>query len=492
MKPVHPIVLIILDGFGYSPKRDYNAIAQAHTPHLDYLRATYPHTVLEASGPAVGLPPGMIGNSEVGHLTIGAGEIIKQPETVINHEIADGSLFKNPVLVRNLQKIAATKKTLHIMGLLSDAGVHSDIKHLFALCTAAHEQNVARIIVHPFLDGRDVSPHSAERYMQELEQFIEQYPEISIGSIHGRYYAMDRDHHYDRTKKSYEVLTQPQEHIASSWRDALAQTYAQGISEEFLIPVQLDRSALVYDGDGIIFFNYRPDRARQLTTCFVEQPFSELVSAKNISLDFFITPVSYGSNIDTQALLPNPAIKETLKDALAKKHKTMFSIAETEKYAHVTYFFNGQREAIEPGEERMLIHSLPVERYSQAPQMSAALITQAVLNSLAHNPKDFYLINYANADMVGHSGDLHATIQAVEYLDKQIGELYAAISKMGGVMIITADHGKAEDMYDAATNQPRTAHTTNPVPLIVTKKDMNLSSIKGLSDIKNLVLRLES
>lgn len=489
MKNVKPVVLVILDGFGFKKDPYDNAIAQAAIPNMHRLIATYPHTLLRASGSAVGLPEGMIGNSEVGHLTIGAGRIIKQPLTIINDAIADGSFFNNATLMSQLKNLAASGKTLHIMGLLSDAGVHSSIHHLIAFCTAAHTAGVARIIIHPFSDGRDVAPKSAAHYLAYLEKEIAQYPEITIGSLHGRFYAMDRNKNMDRTEKTYLALTTP--HTTSAdWRSVVNANYARGITDEFIEPTPLKDFTPIQNGDGVIFFNFRPDRARQLVTMLTETDSSLSGQKNHPSLSFCITPVTYGAHMSTTALYTLAPIEHTLKEELARMHKTMFSIAETEKYAHVTYFFNGEKEDTLPGEERVLIPSLPATTYKNLPEMSAPQITAKVLESLQHDPKDFYLINYANADMVGHSGDFNATVKAVKCLDVQIGHLYAAIKKMGGTLIITADHGKAEDMYDEQANQPRTAHTNNPVPLIVCKKGVDVSELRGLSDIKGLIMGL--
>lgn len=488
-----PTALVILDGFGFRTNSEGNAIALAKTPNLDRWLKIYPNTVLKASGTAVGLPEGTIGNSEVGHITIGTGRIIQQPLTVINHAIEDGSFFTNPILCNELGKLRTTGKTVHIMGLLSNAGVHSSTKHLYAFIKAAQQQGIARIVVHPFLDGRDVAPKSAEPLLETLQKNLEQTGIGIIGSLHGRFYAMDRDRHWERTEKSYRVLTQKQNGSLPHWREALQASYAQGITDEFFVPTQVAPNAQICNGDGIIFINIRPDRARQLTQCFTQPHFKQF-KTQALDLAFFITPVTYGTQTPSLVLYPQPIPDNTLKDILAQHEKTIFSIAETEKYAHVTYFFSGGNEKIVHHEIRILIPSIKAVSYAPYPAMSAPLITQAVIKSLRRFPRDFYLINYANADMVGHSGNLNATIKAIEVLDEELGKLYdVVVQEMGGTLYITADHGKAEQMIDSKTGQPRTAHTTNPVPFIMLRKGLENSGeklpLKGLSDIAGFILK---
>lgn len=500
-----PVLLIILDGFGIASKTKYNAIAQAHTPHLDYWFAHYPHAILQASGTAVGLPSGSIGNSEVGHITIGAGRIIEQPETIILRAIENGSFYKNPVLLSHLQELKKKNQALHILGLLSDAGVHCTASIICAYIRAAADAGINKIFVHPILDGRDVAPKSAALYLQRLDEFLSTIPQAKIGSIHGRFYAMDRDNNWERTKLSYDVLTKMSlppslselrrtgKTNESQWLEILNQNYAAGITDEFVPPTNLDPDAIITNGDGIIFANYRSDRARQLTECFVSQNFSHF-EHKNIDLEFFLTPVSYGSQIHTTIMYAQQPIPNTLKEILSRNHKTIFSIAETEKYAHVTYFFDDGRETSFPGETRVLIPSLRAKNYVSHPEMSAPAITQTVLKSLSENPSDFYLINYANADMVGHSGNFEATKKAIEILDEQLGELFkVVVEEMDGTMFITADHGNAEDKFDEKSGQPHTAHTANPVPFLMITKDNKNGAVKlplhQLSDIAGFVLK---
>lgn len=486
-----PTALVILDGFGYRKERQYNAIAQASKPTFDYLEQHYPHTLLKASGIAVGLLPGYMGNSEVGHLTIGSGRIIPQAIKRIHDAIDDGSFFKNPILLEKLHQLARTNHTLHIMGLLSDAGVHSHIKHLFAFIEAARDAGIHTIVIHAFLDGRDVPPKSAEKYLTELQNFLH-HGEI-IGSISGRFYAMDRDKNWERTEAAYRTLTEPQTDTHIDWQTVLTDNYKQGITDEFIKPTQLEPNATIKDGDGIIFFNFRADRARQLTAAFVDDTFKAFKTHKIKPL-FFITPTQYSPALQTDVLYSMQAVSNTLKDVLSEHGYTIFTIAETEKYAHVTYFFTGGREREIPGEKRVLIPSLIEKNYIHYPCMSAPEITEAIVLSLENQPKDFYLVNYANADMVGHSGNMDATVKAIECLDAQLKVLYNEIvEKFDGTLFITADHGNAEQMFDPQFNQPRTAHTSNPVPFLMINKRLKDKDIqlplKELSDIAPFILR---
>jgi 2,3-bisphosphoglycerate-independent phosphoglycerate mutase len=488
-----PTALVILDGFGSVAEKKFNAIAQADTPNLNYWMAHYPHCLLQASGTWVGLPDGFIGNSEVGHETMGAGRILPQSLSIIQNAIHDKTLSNNALLLEKLAQLKKTGKTLHIIGLLSDAGIHSHTQLLYALIEIAVAQGIKKIVIHPILDGRDVPSQSAQDYLEKLDQFLKQIGIGTIGSLHGRFYAMDRDHNWLRTQASYNVLTQPLESSRQSWRQILEKNYAQNISDEFIAPTQLDPHLIIKPGDGIIFINYRPDRARQLTQPFID-PIFELFPVKKLDLAFFITPVSYGKHIKTEVLFEQSAVHNTLKEVLARNDKAIFSIAETEKYAHVTYFFAGGQEKIFPHEIRILIPSIVTDSYAKYPEMSSALITQSVLRSLKKSPKDFYLINYANADMVGHSGDLKATIKAIEFLDKQLHELYEKIViGMQGTLYITADHGKAEEMYDVKNKTAKKSHTTNPVPFIMLRNDLKDSGLQlpltQLADIAPFILK---
>jgi len=487
-----PTALVILDGFGHREDKSYNAVAHAQTPTLDRLMESCPHTLLQASGTAVGLPEGYIGNSEVGHMTIGAGRIITQPISRLNDMIDDESFFASDALRSCLRKAKDASGRVHIMGLLSDGGVHSHERHIHAFVQAAAQEGIKEIYVHPFLDGRDTAPQRATTYLERLEDVLKQYGGV-IGSLHGRYYAMDRDHHWDRTKISYDVLTTPHEQAPVSWVTALSVSYERDETDEFFYPILLDEHAVIRDGDGVIFANVRPDRARQLTAAFVQPDFDHF-SRKQLALSFFLSPVAYDHYEGVAVLFEHTHVADTLIDCLVAAGKSIFAIAETEKYAHVTYFFSGGREEPVAGETRVLIPSIPVPTYVEHPCMSAPEITKRVLESLKTAPCDFYLINYANADMVGHSGDFDATVKAVECLDGQIKQLYEQlVEKMDGTIYITADHGNAEQMFDEMRNMPHTAHTTNPVPFIVCSKgqcdgEHPVPALKELADIAPYIL----
>jgi len=479
VKHKNPVALIILDGFGVSKETLHNAVLSAKKPNIEKFLSLYPHTNLFASGEYVGLLPGYIGNSQVGHLTIGAGRVITQPVTRIFETIEDKTFFDNNVLVQSLQQLQKKGGSLHIMGMLSDAGVHSHIAHLYAFLLAAKQQGISQVFIHGFLDGRDVAPQSAATYLEQLDAFIKKESIGKLASLHGRFYAMDRDNNWDRTQKSYDVLTgnvkfQGYQH----WKELLKDSYNKDITDEFIVPTLLHPERFIKPGDGLIFFNFRPDRARQLTASFVDSHF-DVFETKDCALTCFVTPVAYADNLHTNVMFQKQKIKHTLKDVLTAQGKTIFSIAETEKYAHVTYFFDGGVEKKYEHETRVLIKSKVAKDYVALPEMSAEQITETVVASLTSNPKDFYLVNYANCDMVGHSGNFDATVKAVECVDTQMGILYdLLIKKMNGTMYITSDHGNAEQMFDQIVGQSHTAHTCNPVPFIFIKKELENSEMK--------------
>jgi 2,3-bisphosphoglycerate-independent phosphoglycerate mutase len=489
---IKPAILIILDGLGFSKEKKYNAVYQAKTPNLNKWIKEYPNTLLKTSGEAVGLLKNYMGNSEVGHLTIGAGRIIKQPMTILHKEIKNKNFFKNKVLNKDLEKLKKNNGNLHLIGLLSDAGVHSHIKHLFAFLEAAKKHKIKKAYIHVFLDGRDTPPTSAKKYLTQLQNFIKKIKYGEIASIQGRFFAMDRNKNWTRTKKAYDILTVPQKNKYINWQKVLEKNYSKKITDEFIKPFQINPKGIIQPKDGIIFFNFRSDRARQLTDSFVNPKFNSF-KTKKINLSFFLTPVEYSTHLKTDFLIKNKPIRHTLMEELCQNNMTTFSIAETEKYAHITYFFNARREQLFPNETRVLIKSLPIKSYDLKPKMSANLITKKVLESLKQSPKNFYLINYANPDMVGHSGNIKATIKAIEFLDKELKKIYNQIIKLDGTLYITADHGNAEEMYDPNNGHILTSHTTNPVRFIMIRKDLtnrHLSlPLKQLSDIAPFILK---
>lgn len=464
MKNRFPTALVILDGFGYREAEEGNAIAQASMPTFHKLLETYPVTTLKAAGAAVGLPDGYNGNSEVGHLTLGCGTIIPQSLTLIEEAIQNGSFFKNKKLKHAFEELKKSGKTLHLMGLLSDGGVHSSLHHLFAFLKMAADEGIKKVLIHGFLDGRDVTRHSAEHYLEQIEKECKKLGIGKIASLHGRFYAMDRNRNWKQTEKSFLTLTEPQIKHADSWKEYLKAQDKAHPSEEFFDPLQIGINNFIKPGDGIVFFNFRADRARQLTSLFLNS---------NLALAFFITPVSYGAEYPTTTLFERPQIPQTLTQFLHDQGYSIFSIAGTEKYAHVTYFFNGGREEKLENETRILVPSTTRQQYDQFPEMSAPTITEAVLETLKTNPHDFYVINYPNADMVGHTGNLNATIKAVECLDTQLKLLIDEIViKQKGILYITGDHGNAEEMIDPKTKEPLTSHTQNPVYFIMATQEL--------------------
>ncbi len=494
-----PTMLIILDGFGISKQKKGNAIMAAKMPTWNYILKNYPHATLKASGTAVGLLPGYIGNSEVGHTTLGTGRIVKTVLKKFHEAIEDGTAFQNKILLNNLKKIKKDN-ALHLMGLLSDGGVHSHEKHLYALLKLAKKFKIKNVYIHPFLDGRDVAQKSAAKYLKRLDKICKKLKCGTIATMHGRFYAMDRDNNWDRTKISYDVLCKQRQKIEfNSWQEALKNSYAHDITDEFFYPIRLLENGFIKKNDGIIFFNFRPDRARQLTESFIDPNFKHFKTQKlnptNKTLKFFITTTRYKKEFEkfkNDILFETEMIKNTLLDQIKKE---IFVIAETEKYAHVTYFFKGRNEKQSKNETRILIPSIKTKNYVNNPEMSAAKITQQIIKSLKTKPAFFYLVNYANPDMVGHSGNFKATVKACEFLDKQLKKLYEqVIEKMEGTMFILSDHGNAEEMIDTKTNKPKTSHTKNLVPFVfVNKKFKNkklmLKKNLGLCNVAPTILK---
>jgi len=457
------VALVILDGWGCAPAGPGNAVELAETPNFDRLWRTFPHMTLEASGGAVGLPPGQMGNSEVGHLTIGSGRVLFQDLMRVNEAIEDGSFFENPALTAAFEH----GERVHLLGLVSNGGVHSHIDHLRALLRFAPEKTW----IHAFTDGRDVSPHSAEHDLAEL-------PVDRISTVTGRYYAMDRDGHWERTQRAFDAIVEGEGEEASDPIEAVRRSYERGITDEFIEPITITgRPRLRPAKDTAIFFNFRPDRARQLSMKLVE-------AGADIT-----TMTKYRSDLDVPVALPEQEVQETLAEVLSEHGVRQLHVAETEKYAHVTYFFNGGREQEWAGETRILVPSpRDVASYDQKPEMSAGEATARFVEELDRDGYRFAVLNLANPDMVGHTGSIPAAVKAVETADECLGEIVEAVSRNGGVALITADHGNAEQMLERDGVSPHTAHTTNPVPLIVTDPEVTLANTGELSDLSPTVL----
>jgi len=484
-----PLVLTILDGWGFSPVIEGNAIAAARKPTYDALLREYPNTLVQTSGPAVGLPVGQMGNSEVGHLNIGAGRVIYMDVTRIDRMISSGDFFKNPVLLESM-KHARTHR-LHLMGLCSDGGVHSLLTHLYALLKMAKQQGVENVFVHCFMDGRDTPPESGAGYLEQLQKEIRQTTLGKIASVSGRYYAMDRDKRWDRIERAFGSMvlgngTKAQDPVAAAKR-----SYERGVTDEFIEPVTITDEqnhpvGLIRDDDACIFFNFRADRGREMTQVLTTDSPPFQGRPKNLH---FTTMTEYDKSFRVPFVLPREHPNNILADVMAQLNWKNLRVAETEKYAHVTYFFNGGNEQPYPGESRELVPSPKVATYDLQPEMSAAGITAVVVKAIEQGGFDVIVMNYANADMVGHSGKMEPTVRAVEAVDAGLGEIYAALRRTGGAWMITADHGNAETMIDPVTKGPHTYHTTNPVPFIlVDDTRVMLRSSGALQDISPTIL----
>jgi len=473
MKSATPVMLAILDGWGYREEVEGNAVAQARTPNMDRWRQECPFTTLVAHNGAVGLPEGQMGNSEVGHLNIGAGRIVYQDFTRINKDIATGAFGDNTVLAGAMTRTAERGAALHLLGLVSDGGVHSHLAHLVALLEMAAKKGLSRVFVHAFMDGRDTPPRSGDGYIRELEAAISRIGVGQIATVCGRYYAMDRDNRWERVSLAWQALVDGKaSHFADSAGVAVADAYGRGENDEFIKPTVIARDgqplATVNDDDSIIFFNFRADRARQLTHAFIDREFSQFPLQKRPHLAEFVTFTIYEQDFNLPAAFPPVSLTRILGEEVSSHGLRQLRIAETEKYAHVTYFFNGGREEPFPLEDRVLIPSpREVATYDQKPEMSAPQVTEELLSRLQGNPYSLVVLNFANGDMVGHSGIIPAAIKACEAVDACIGRLVARFTELGGVVLITADHGNAEEMIDRITGGPVTAHSTNPVPLVM-------------------------
>ncbi|MDE3180698.1 MAG: 2,3-bisphosphoglycerate-independent phosphoglycerate mutase [Acidobacteriota bacterium] len=489
-----PVLLIILDGWGYRAERENNAIALARTPNYSGLLADFPSTLVATSGERVGLPEGLMGNSEVGHLNIGAGRVVYQEITRINASIRTGEFFKKPQLIELMNHARASR--LHLLGLLSDGGVHSHQEHLYALLRMAREQGVAEVFVHAFMDGRDTGPTKGADYLAGLQQKMREYGAGEIATVTGRYYAMDRDNRWDRIKKGYDAMVNGEGNAATNAVEAVKSFYNQGITDEFMPAIVITRKdgqpvAKIRPGDAVMFFNFRADRARQ-TTRALTQPELNTFDRRNFPERLaYLSMTQYDRNFTLPFVFAPQELTHILAETMAEMKIRNLRAAETEKYAHVTYFFNGGVEKAYPGEERILVPSQKVATYDLKPEMSAAGIKDTVVKAVNQDTFDLLIINFANADMVGHTGKLEAAVKAVETVDACLGEILGAVRAKGGAMIITADHGNAELMVDPITGGPHTAHTTNPVPLILVSeggKSVRLREGGALADVAPTLL----
>ncbi len=491
-----PLVLVILDGWGHSPKAENNAIALARKPTWEELASSFPHTLIHTSGRAVGLPDGQMGNSEVGHLNMGAGRVINMDVTRLDLMIENGELFHQPLLLQAMEH--ARPRQLHLMGLVSDGGVHSHLTHLYALLRMAAENKVERTFVHAFMDGRDTPPHSGVGFLEQLQQRMRTYGVGQIATVNGRYYAMDRDKRWPRIERAYNAMVLGEGLRARDPLAAVRASYEHDVTDEFIEPIVLtdergEPLARIREGDAVIFFNYRADRARQMTRALTD-PELEQPPRSTVPRDlFFVGMTRYDKTLEVPFLLQPQTSDKILAQILAAEGLKNLRVAETEKYAHVTYFFNGGVEKPYAGEERMLVPSPKVATYDLMPQMSAEGIAEAVEKAVASGSFDLLVVNFANADMVGHSGKLEPTTRAVEAVDACLGRVHRALRQRGGALIVTADHGNAEVMVDPASGGPHTFHTTNPVPLLIAAEGASAWKLRtdgSLRDIAPTVLSM--
>ena len=481
--------LIIMDGFGERAETQGNAIRLAGTPNIDKLKAEYPHTVIGASGMDVGLPDGQMGNSEVGHLNIGAGRIVYQVLTRITKAIQDGDFFTNEALMSAINQCKWFGSTLHIFGLLSDGGVHSHIDHMFALLELARRNGLRKVCFHCFMDGRDTPPQSGIEYIDRLQNKIDTLELGCIATISGRYYAMDRDKRWERVEKAYNAIAEGIGEHAASAHEAMQASYDAGVTDEFVVPVIVTEGATVQDDDAIIFANFRPDRAREITRAFVDHEFDGFKRAKkNIH---YVCMTQYDVTIAGVEVAFKPqSLKNTFGEYISDLGMTQLRIAETEKYAHVTFFFNGGVEKEYPGEDRALIPSPKVATYDLQPEMSEPAVTEECVKRILSGKYDVIILNFANCDMVGHTGVFEAAVKAVEATDDGVGKVVAAIQQMGGQCLITADHGNVDQMLDADGVTPFTAHSTNPVPLVMVGHPGKLKDGGVLADLAPTMLEM--
>jgi len=490
-----PVALIILDGFALRDEDKGNAVTHAKKPNFDRFWNEYPHATLQASGEAVGLPEGQMGNSEVGHLNIGAGRIVYQSLTRVNLAIREGEFEQNETLLAAVKHAKEKGTNLHLFGLLSDGGVHSHIEHLYALLRLAKSEGLEKVYIHGFLDGRDVAPQSAETYLKELNEKIEEYGVGEIATLSGRYYSMDRDKRWERVEKSYRAMVYGEGPSYTSAEECVKDSYDNGIYDEFVLPSVITKEdgspvATIQDEDAVIFYNFRPDRAIQISNTFANEDFRSFDRGEKHPKNLhFVCLTHFSETVDGYVAFKPINLDNTLGEVLSQNNLKQLRIAETEKYPHVTFFMSGGREAEFPGETRILIDSPKVATYDLKPEMSAYEVTDALLAEIEGDKQDAILLNFANPDMVGHSGMLEPTVKAIETVDECLGKIVDAILAKGGTAIITADHGNADEVITLEGN-PMTAHTTNPVPVIVTKQGLELREDGILGDLAPTMLTL--
>jgi 2,3-bisphosphoglycerate-independent phosphoglycerate mutase len=490
------ILLLVMDGYGLSPQKEGNAIALASKPHLDEIFAKYPYTTLGASGLDVGLPEGQMGNSEVGHLNLGAGRVVYQEITRIDKAIQEKAFFENPVLVEGLEKVKQRNSSLHLLGLVSDGCVHSSPNHLYALLKLAKERKVNKVFVHAFLDGRDTSPTGGAGYVQEL---LNKFKELGVGNlatVTGRYYAMDRDRRWERVERAYKAIVDGKGVLTNDAISAIKKSYAENVTDEFMVPMVVSEDenpgeGRIKKGDVGIFFNFRADRARELSCALTDPDFKEFPRPDALTIDL-ISMTLHDGRLKSKVAFPPIKLSNILGEVLSREGKKQLRIAETEKYAHVTFFFNGGVEKPFEGEDRILVHSPKVATYDLKPEMSAFEVTEKVVKEIRSNKYDFILLNYANPDMVGHTGVLSAAIKAIEAVDKCVGEVIAAIGEVNGIALVTADHGNAEKMIYPENGEIFTAHTTNRVPFALVMQNFTgkLRKDGKLADVAPSILHL--
>jgi len=489
-----PLLLCIMDGFGINSKKTGNAVDMAKTPNLDNLFKTYPNTTLAASGMAVGLPDGQMGNSEVGHTNIGAGRIVYQELTRITKSIADGDFFENEALLKAAENCKKNNSAFHILGLLSDGGVHSHITHIYGIVELAKRMGLTKVFVHCFLDGRDVPPSSGKDFVRDMTEKLEQIGTGKIATVMGRYYAMDRDNRWDRVEKAYRAMVKGEGEIAECGVCAVSKSYENEVTDEFVVPTVIVENGVpvgkICENDSVVFANFRPDRAREITRTIVDPDFNGF--SREFFKTYFVCMTQYDKTMPNVDVAFKPQVlTNTLGEYLSLKGKKQLRIAETEKYAHVTFFFNGGVEKVSEGEDRALINSPKVATYDLQPEMSAYEVTDKLMEKLDEGNLDVIILNYANCDMVGHTGIIDCAVKAVETVDTCVGRVVEKVLSMGGAMLITADHGNADQMIDPENNGPFTAHTTFPVPFIVVGcGDVKLREDGVLADIAPTMLKI--